>query len=186
MAKAWSVGHEGTIGISLFLDSPNRDYRADVELGGLAYRLSAAALRTEFRRAGALQHLLLRYVSALVTQSSQLCVCRQHHTVEQRFCSFLLRTFDQANGENAFITQMRIGMLLGVRRESITEIALRFQGAGIIKYRKLVKDLHLCVGNRGATARGGKPMCNAGAGILSRSANPPCQGYRQDVAGAKS
>ena len=134
MAKAWSVGHEGMVGISVFLDSPNRDNRADVELGGLAYRLSASALRAEFRRGGALQQLLLRYVFALVTQSSQLRVCHQHHSVEQRFCNFLARTFDQVNGKNAFITQVRMGMLLGVRRESITEIALRLQGAGIIKY----------------------------------------------------
>jgi len=87
----------------------------------------------EFRRAGALQRLLLRYVFALVTQSSQLSVCHRHHTIEQR-CNFLSRTFDQVNGNNAFITHVKIGMLLGVRRESVTEIAVRLQGAGIIKY----------------------------------------------------
>jgi Mn-dependent DtxR family transcriptional regulator len=76
----------------------------------------------------------LRYVFALVTQSSQLSVCHRYHTVEQRFCNFLWRTFDKVNGNNAFITQVKIRMLLGVRRESITEIALRLQGAGIIKY----------------------------------------------------
>jgi CRP-like cAMP-binding protein len=136
MARAWSVGREGMIGISLFLDSANRDNRADVELGGLAFRLPASVLQAEFRRAGALQRLLLRYVFALVTQSSQLSVCHRHHTVEPRFCNFLSRTFDQVNGNNAFITHVKIGMLLGVRRESVTEIALRLQGAGIIKYRR--------------------------------------------------
>jgi CRP-like cAMP-binding protein len=134
MARAWSVGREGMVGVSLFLESPDRDNRADVESAGLAFRLSAAALRAEFRRAGALQRLLLRYVYALVTQSSQLCICHQHHTVEQRFCNFLSCAFAEANGRVAFVTQRRIGERLGVRRESITEIALRMQGAQIIRY----------------------------------------------------
>ncbi len=134
MAKAWSVGREGMVGVSLFLDSSERDNRAEVESGGFAFRLSAAALRAEFARAGALQRLLLRYVYALVTQSSQLCVCHRHHTVEQRFCDFLYRTFAEAKGRRACITHERIGEQLAVRRESITESALRLQRAGIISY----------------------------------------------------
>jgi CRP-like cAMP-binding protein len=135
-AEAWSVGREGMVGISLFLDSPDQDNRADVRLGGLAYRLSASVLRTEFRRAGALQRLLLRYVFALVTQASQLRVCHQHHSIEQRLCDFLTCTSDRLRRNEVFITQERIGMLLDVRRESITEIALRLQDAGIIEYNR--------------------------------------------------
>jgi Crp-like helix-turn-helix domain len=138
-AKAWSIGCEGMVGISLFLRSPtrdNRDKQADVQLGGLAFRISAPALRAEFRRAGALQHLLLRYVFALVTQVSQLSVCTQYHTLEQRLCHFLLRAFDRVNDDKVFVTQVRMGELLGVRRESITEIAWRLQEAGIIRYSR--------------------------------------------------
>ena len=127
MAKAWSVGREGMVGIALFLDSPDRDSRADVQTAGLAFRLSAAAMRAEFCRGGALHQVLLRYVHALVTQSSQLCICHRYHTVEQRFCNLLTRSFAEAHSEIASLTQGRIGELLGVRRESITEIALRLQ-----------------------------------------------------------
>ncbi|HTV95523.1 MAG TPA: Crp/Fnr family transcriptional regulator [Steroidobacteraceae bacterium] len=134
MAKCCSIGRDGMVGVSLFLDGPEDGNRAEVESGGLAFRLSAAALRAEFHRAGALQRLLLRYVYALVTQSSQLCVCQQHHTVGQRLCGLLSRAFSEANGKVAFITQARIGELLGVRRESITEVASRLQGARIIEY----------------------------------------------------
>jgi hypothetical protein len=67
MAKAWPVGCEGMVGISIILERPHAirgPGRADVLLGGRAFRLSASALRSEFRRAGALQQLLLRYVLA--------------------------------------------------------------------------------------------------------------------------
>jgi CRP-like cAMP-binding protein len=133
MAKAWPVGREGIVGISLFLGGPQRDDRADVQIDGLAFRLSASALRVEFRRAGAFQHLLLRYVFALVTQASQLGVCSNYHPIEQRLCRFLLRLFDRVSGNELAITQERISELLGVRRVSITEAAGKLQAAGIIE-----------------------------------------------------
>ena len=133
-AEAWRVGKEGMIGVPLLLDSVDEHSRADVGSGGLAFRLSASVLLTEFRRARALQRLLLRYLFALLTQTSQLRVCHQHHSIEQRLCDFLSHHFDQAKDNAVFVTQERIGMLLDVRRETITEIALRLQRAGIIEY----------------------------------------------------
>jgi CRP-like cAMP-binding protein len=121
------------VGISLFLGGPQRDDRADVQIGGLAFRLSASALLVEFRRAGAFQHLLLRYVFALVTQASQLGVCSNYHPIDQRLCRFLLRLFDRISGDEVAITQERMGELLGVRRVSITEAAGKLQAAGIIE-----------------------------------------------------
>jgi len=133
MAKAWPVGREGIVGISLFLGCLERDNRADVQIGGLAFRLSASALLREFRRAGAFQRLLLRYVFALVTQASQLSVCSNYHPIDQRLCRFLLRLFDRLSGDEVAITQERMGELLGVRRVSITAAAGKLQAAGIIE-----------------------------------------------------
>jgi hypothetical protein len=136
MAKAWPVGCEGVVGISLFMGGPKRDNRADVQIAGRAYRLPAAALMAEFRQAGAFQGLLLRYVFALLTQASQLGVCSNYHPVEQRFCRFLVRLFDRVPSGEVAITQERIAALLGVRRVSITLAASGLQSAGIIEYRR--------------------------------------------------
>jgi hypothetical protein len=134
VGKAWSVGREGIAGISLFLGSSCSDNAADVQFGGPALRISASALLAEFRRAGALQRLLLRYVFALVTQASQYGLCNQHHSTSQRLCRFLARAFDRFDSSVIFVTQARIAKILGVRRESISEGALLLQRAGIIKY----------------------------------------------------
>ena len=134
MAKAWPVGREGMVGISLFLGEPKRDNRADVQIGGVAFRLPASALLAEFKRAGALQHLLLRYVFALVTQASQLGLCNHYHPIEQRLCRFLSLLFDRVPGDEAVITQERIAELLGVRRVSITHAAVHLHAAGVIEY----------------------------------------------------
>jgi hypothetical protein len=136
VAKAWPVGREGIVGISLFLGSISSDNRADVQFGGPAFRISAPALMAEFRRAGALQRLLLRYVFALITQASQLGVCNHYHSTEQRLCRFLARGFDRSDGRVLLVTQARIALIVGVRRESITESALMLQRAGVIKYSR--------------------------------------------------
>jgi CRP-like cAMP-binding protein len=133
-AEAWQVGREGMIGVSLLLNGHDEHSRAEVSCGGLAFRLSATVLLREFQRARALQRLLLRYLFALLIQASQLKVCHQHHSVEQRLCDFLSHTFIQAKDNAVFVTQKRIGMLLDVRRETITEISVRLQRAGIIRY----------------------------------------------------
>jgi hypothetical protein len=134
MAKAWPVGREGMVGISLFLGVNRLDSQAKVQLGGAAFRLPASALLLEFRRAGALQQQLLRYSFALITQASQLGICNHVHTVDQRLCRFLLRSFDRTGDCEIEFTQGRIGELLGVRRVSITQAAMALQHEGVIQY----------------------------------------------------
>lgn len=136
MAKAWPVGREGLVGISLFLGSPKRDNRADVQIAGLAFRLPAAALLTEFKRAGRFQHLLLRYVFALLTQASQLGLCNHYHPIELRVCRFLSRVFDRVSVNEIALTQERIAELLGVRRTTIQQVAIQLRSAGIIEYQR--------------------------------------------------
>jgi hypothetical protein len=42
-----------------------------------------------------LQHLLLRYTQALITQMAQTAVCNRHHSVEQQLCRWLLLSMDR-------------------------------------------------------------------------------------------
>jgi hypothetical protein len=53
---------------------------------------AAAEGRTQSRRA--LQHLLLRYTQALLTQMAQTAVCNRHHSVDQQLCRWLLLSLD--------------------------------------------------------------------------------------------
>ncbi len=75
------VGHEGVVGISLFMGGESTPSRAVVQSAGRGFRLSAQAIRDEFNRSGPVMHLLLRYTQALITQMAQTAVCNRHHTV---------------------------------------------------------------------------------------------------------
>ena len=61
---------------------------------GHAYRLKVQLLKQEFNRAGALQHILLRYTLALLSQMARTAVCSRHHSVQ--LCRWLLLRLDRS------------------------------------------------------------------------------------------
>jgi CRP-like cAMP-binding protein len=110
--------------------------RAVVQSAGEGYRLRASVLKRQFEAGGELQHLLLRYTQALITQMAQTAVCNRHHSVDQQLCRWLLLSLDRLPGNVLVMTQELIANMLGVRREGVTEAAGRLQSAGLIHYRR--------------------------------------------------
>ncbi len=130
------VGDEGLVGISLFMGGGSTPSRGIVQSAGQAYRLRADFLGQEFERGGELQHLLLRYTQALITQMSQTAVCNRHHALEQQLCRWLLLSLDRLPCNELKMTQELIAKMLGVRREGVTEAASHLQAAGLIEYQR--------------------------------------------------
>jgi CRP-like cAMP-binding protein len=130
------VGNEGIIGIALFMGGETTPSRALVQSAGHAFRLKGQLLKDEFNRSGELQHLLLRYTQALITQMAQTAVCNRHHSVDQQLCRWLLLSLDRLSSEKLTMTQELIANMLGVRREGVTEAAGKLQSAGLIHYSR--------------------------------------------------
>src|SRR5258706_13221205 len=130
------IGNEGVVGIALFMGGESTPSRAVVQSAGHGYRLKAAVLKKEFELGGPLQHLLLRYTQALLTQMAQTAVCNRHHSVDQQLCRWLLLSLDRLPSNKLSMTQELIANMLGVRREGVTEAAGKLQDAGLIHYRR--------------------------------------------------
>jgi CRP-like cAMP-binding protein len=135
-AETAGVGNEGVVGISLFMGGDSTPSSAVVQTAGHAYRLAGRLLKQEFNRAGAMQHLLLRYTQALITQMIQTAACNRHHSVEQQLCRWLLLTLDRLPSQELIMTQELVASMLGVRREGITQAAGNLQQAGLLSYRR--------------------------------------------------
>jgi CRP-like cAMP-binding protein len=129
------VGNEGIVGISLFMGGESTTSRAVVQSAGRGFRLKAQAIKDEFKRAPVL-HLLLRYTQALITQMAQTAACNRHHSLDQQLCRWLLLSLDRLHGSELVMTQELIANMLGVRREGVTEAALKLQKAGLIRYAR--------------------------------------------------
>ncbi len=130
------VGREGVVGVSLFMGGETTPSRAVVQSGGWGYRMPGAVLVREFTRGGELQHLMLRYTQALLTQMAQTAVCNRHHSIDQQLCRWLLLSLDRLVGSELTMTQELIANMLGVRREGVTEAAGKLQDVGLIHYTR--------------------------------------------------
>ncbi len=130
------VGNEGIVGISLFMGGGSTPSRAVVQSAGQGFRMPAEAMKAEFDRFGPVLHLLLRYTQALITQMAQTAVCNRHHSLDQQLCRWLLLSLDRLSGSELVMTQELIANMLGVRREGVTEAAIKLQSAGLISYAR--------------------------------------------------
>jgi CRP-like cAMP-binding protein len=130
------VGNEGVVGISLFMGGESTPSRAVVQSAGQGYRLKASMIKDEFNRSGPVMHVLLRYTQALITQMAQTAVCNRHHSLDQQLCRWLLLSMDRLKGNELVMTQELIANMLGVRREGVTEGALKLQKSGLIHYTR--------------------------------------------------
>ncbi len=130
------VGHEGMVGIPLFLGGDTTSSSAMVHTGGHGWRLDRHRLMQEFARGGALRRTLLLYTQALMTQVAQTAACYRHHNVEQQLSAWLMATYDRMPAEELVMTQELLSSLLGVRRESVTQAAGKLHDLGYIRYRR--------------------------------------------------
>jgi CRP-like cAMP-binding protein len=130
------VGNEGLVGVALFMGGETTPSRAVVQSEGWAYRLKGQFLKDEFTRGGEMQHLLLRYTQALLTQMAQTAVCNRHHSIDQQLSRWLLLSIDRLESDELRTTQELIANMLGVRREGVTEAAGNLQRAGLIRYSR--------------------------------------------------
>jgi CRP-like cAMP-binding protein len=130
------VGREGVVGVALFMGGETTPSRAVVQSAGRGFRLAAHTIKSEFDRSHPVMHLLLRYTQALITQMAQTAVCNRHHSLDQQLCRWLLLSLDRLSGSELHMTQELIANMLGVRREGVTEAALKLQKAGLIQYAR--------------------------------------------------
>ncbi len=107
-----------------------------MQSAGTALRMKGDVLRRAFEAGGELQHLLLRYTQALITQMGQTAVCNRHHSIDQQLCRWLLMSLDRLPSNQLIMTQDLIANMLGVRREGVTEAAGRLQQIGAIRYAR--------------------------------------------------
>lgn len=130
------IGHEGMVGINIFLGCLVTPDKAIVQISGSAMRMKSSDLRRELHFGSPLQRLLLRYTQVLLAVISQSVGCSQHHSVPQRLARWLLTMHHYADSGEFEMKQEFIAAMLGSRRVGVTEAAGRLQESGLIRYRR--------------------------------------------------
>ncbi len=122
------VGREGFVGWPLLLgdDRWPHDVVMRAEAGDLLW-LPATALADALARSGTLRDHLLRFAGVFMVQMSRTVVSALVQSIEQRMARWLLMYHDRLSGDDICMTHEEFGLMLGVRRSSITDALHRLE-----------------------------------------------------------
>ena len=128
-----TIGQEGMAGTELLLDSASTPYQFFVQIPGHAQRIEGALLKAEVERSADLRKVLNRYQSIYLLQMMQSVACNGLHSIPQRCCRWLLIARDRAKTDDMKLTHEFLGLMLGVRRASVTDVLRPLQDAGLVR-----------------------------------------------------
>jgi CRP-like cAMP-binding protein len=139
-----TVGREGVVGAMAGLGFHRSRVRTVTQLAGVVARMPAVQMRKAASVNAAITNLCIGYNDVLLDHARVTAACNLSHTIEARFSRWLLQSRDRAESDTVPLTQEFLSEMLGVRRSSVTEVAIKMQDAGAISYsRGLIKIVDL-------------------------------------------
>jgi CRP-like cAMP-binding protein len=135
-AEIGTIGSEGLVGLPVCLGDREAPSSVYVQVPGNGLKIDARVFRAELDRSPTLNLVMLRYAHAFFNQVAQSAACAHLHRVEQRCCRWLLMTRDRMPSDDFLLTQEFLGMMLGVRRTTVTDVMGVLKKAGLANYRR--------------------------------------------------
>lgn len=137
-----TVGREGVVGAMAGLGLYKSLVRVVVQMPLTCSKVAASHFRTVAATSDPVRNLAIRYNEVLLSQARVTAACNALHSIEARFCRWLLQCADRAGSDTIPLTQEFLAEMLGVRRTSVTEVASKVQSVGAITYsRGVIKIL---------------------------------------------
>jgi CRP-like cAMP-binding protein len=136
MIEVGTIGREGMAGGLLLLGVESIPYQYFVQIAGHGYRMGAKEFKNVAGLEGELHSLVLRYQVAFQTQTMQCAACNGLHSIQQRCCRWILMSQDRVNSNVVPLTQEFLGLMLGVRRASVTDVLQPLQERGLIQCKR--------------------------------------------------
>jgi CRP-like cAMP-binding protein len=131
-----TVGCEGVVGAMAGLGLYKSLVRVVVQLPVGATKISTTQFRKAAAASDAIRNLCVQYNEVLLSQARVTAACNAMHVIEERFCRWMLQSADRAGSGTVNLTQEFLAEMLGVRRTSVTEVAIKIQTAGVINYSR--------------------------------------------------
>ncbi len=136
MMEVALTGNKGVFGVAAILGVNRMPYHAVVEVPGTAMTLGINTVKDNPSEYPVLREAMLRYVYALLVQTSQLAVCNGSHSVEHRLSRWLLLVHDRSGRAEFRLTHDDISTILGTHRSAVSIAAKALQCAGAISYQR--------------------------------------------------
>lgn len=136
MVEVGGIGVEGVAGVNALFDVDTALFETFVQVPGEAFRAPVSLIRELMESEPETHNVIESYIHVVLAQISQTAACNRLHSAIQRCCRWLLVCHDSSRGDEFHLTQEFLSIMIGVRRASVTEVAVALQKAGLITYQR--------------------------------------------------
>ena len=126
-------GWDGVSGATLALGVPATPNRVLIQVAGDGWRIAAAPFARVLDESPTLRAFLLRYVQAMIVQTSYTALSNAVHPVDKRLARWILMCADRVDGDEIALTHEFLAIMLAVRRPSVTTSLHVLEGEGLIR-----------------------------------------------------
>lgn len=136
------IGFEGMTGWPALLGVDQSPHEARVAIGGgTALSISPAEMLKTCAERQAINVLLLRYIHCMMSQMGRTILSNLNDALEKRLARWLLMNHDRLEGDRIKLTHDQLGVMLGVRRATVTDTLHILEGDGMIRCNREVIEV---------------------------------------------
>jgi CRP-like cAMP-binding protein len=130
------VGHEGMVGLPFLVGADTEPLLAIVQRSGEAWRMQAEPFKCLMHKYTPLRRALIKYAFVRLSQLAQNAACAKTHALAARLARRLLTMEDRSPSRYFHSTHESLASMLGVRRTTVSLLAISLQQKNVIQYRR--------------------------------------------------
>jgi signal transduction histidine kinase len=132
------IGREGMSGVSVVLGDNRSSHSTYIQAADEGHSIPARELRNAVQASESLRNLLLKYVQAFVSQTTQTAICNAQSKLDQRLARWLLMAHDRIGDDLLPLTHEFLSLMLAVRRPGVTEALAALKKLRLIEVVRVV------------------------------------------------
>ncbi len=130
------VGREGAVGFIEAVGAGTMFSRAVVQIGLKAMRVPVKAYVAAFDSSRVFRRTIAAHVELNIAEGRQTIACISHHHLPQRLAWWILECQDRTGLDQLPLTQDFLSAMLGVKRSSVSPVAMDLKIRGLIDYKR--------------------------------------------------
>jgi CRP-like cAMP-binding protein len=140
MIETGTIGREGAAGLQRGFGEYKSYGLTTIQIAGDFETIAATRFEQAVSNSAPIRDLAFHYTAALWAEAQQIAACNAAHSGSARLCRRLLQVADCIGSDHIPLTHEYLATMIGVRRTTVTLLALELQELGAIKCsrRKIV------------------------------------------------
>ena len=132
------IGREGLTGTSLLLEDAESPFQCYMQMPGNGWRIAAPLLVAAVYQSPQLRRLLSRYARSAALQVAYTALSNGKTQINERLARWLLMIDDRMSSSSFSLTHEFLSVMLGVRRQGVTEALHVLEGLGLIDSKRSI------------------------------------------------